>query len=601
MQMNFHDNQLRNDSGLNPSSTLSFPSPSALTAAANPSDGSFSPCDADRTAPLLSLFDTLVLKRDFHHRNFDLMDNPAIANWELGTLYENTNARLLKSIKNDVPNVRDLTHILEFSRDSWRMWRNVFPEDLGLLSAELDGLRVGNIRDFIYRSLNTDNVAIVVKVILCLAVHLQQLPRDFDYSECTLQASSEDLQNHYMRFVDRFLDRHDGVVATLEGVECLMIQAEFYINVGKPKRIWSIFRRAVNCAQLLGLHRPSQDARRRALWSQIWQRDRELSLVLGLPYAVSEPFLASSSTVAGQLEEKFLAQLGIVTGHVIERDQNHGQTNYHTTSNIALELDECKDLMPEGWWAMIPSTDVSDDTLFMASVMKMKYHNTRKLLHLPFLLKSYEDSRYGFSRATCLESARQMIRIYRTMRDEGRPLLKMCDMMDFQAFTATMVFVVELLGHSQVPVHRPPQQDASDWDIVNGIIQDFKRVSRTMVCSVAEQAAQLLQDFYSSHHSHTASRQPLYEATIPYFGKLRIARNPGIVPHATSKNTIIEPPRSPEPTTHSFDVDPLVDFEAYDQTLPWTLQPWQDLEADCTFDLGLGDDWSWLPQGTKMQ
>ncbi|KAK3045605.1 hypothetical protein LTR09_012825 [Extremus antarcticus] len=477
------------------------------------------------------------------------------------------------------------------------MWRNVFPEDLAPLSAGPEGLKVRSVRDFIYRSLNADNGATVIKVILCLAVHLQQLPRDFDFPECTLQASPEALQTYYMRFVESFIDRDDGFVGTVEGVESLMLQAEFYVNLGKPKKIWSILRRAVNCAQLLGLHHPAQVTRRRALWSQIWQSDRELSLVLGLPYAVSEMFLAPLNTLPDQPEEKFLVQLGIISGHIIERDQHHGQARYHTTSNIDLELDECKDLMAEEWWKTNPGPHLSDDILFAMSVMKMKYHNTRKLLHLPSMLKSYEDPRYDFSRVTCLESAREMIRIYRTMRDEARPLLKMCDMMDFQAFTATMVLVVGILGHSQLSVHYRPQQDASDWDTVNSIIQDFKRVSRTMVCCVAEQAAHLLEDFYFHHHSHTIAAQTVYEATIPYFGKFRIVRNQGVVPDATSKNVIVEP------TMQSFDamVDPLVDFDAYYQTLPGTLQPWQDLDADGIFDLGLGDDWSWLPQGAEMQ
>ena len=605
MHMSINADRSSANSGL--LSALPVPSSSAPAAGANHSDVSLTPWDADHNAPLLSLFHNSVLKRDLGRRDSNAVADPAVADLEHGNLRKDANLRLLRNIKSYVPNVHDLTHMLEFSRDSWRMWRNLFPEDLRPISAEPEGFTVRSIRDFIYRSLNTDNVAIVIKVILCLAVHLQQLPRDFDFSKCTMQASSEALQNYYMRFVERFLDQDDGFVGTVEGVESLMIQAEFYVNVGKPKKIWSIFRRAVNCAHLLGLHHAIQDStnvwasRRRALWSQIWQSDRELSLVLGLPYAVSEVFLASWTAVTGKPDEMFLAQLGVITGHIIERNQNHGQTKYHVTTRIDLELSECNDLMPEEWRTMIPGPHVSDDILFTVSVMKMKYHNTRKLLHLPFMLKSYEDPRYDCSRLLCLESAREIIKIYLTMRDEERPLLKMCDMMDFQAFTATMVLVVDLLGHSQFSVHYGPQQEARDWDIVNSIIRDFKRVSKTMVCSVAEQAAHLLEDFYSNHHRYTTERQTVYEATIPYFGKLRIVRDQGIAPDTTFTNAALEPPTSPGLGMHSPGADAPVSFDAYFQTLPGTLQPWQELEADCTFDMGLGDDWSWLPQGTGIQ
>ena len=579
-------------------SSLACQRPSTLAEATYPSSKSFTPCDAGCNAPLLTLFDNSVLKRDLGSRDGSSTANLVVPDSEYGYSNKDTRRQLLGSIKNYVPNVHDLTRILGFSRDSWRMWRNVFPEDLESISAEPEDVKVGTIRDFIYKSLNTDSVAIVTKVILSLAVHLQQLPRDFNFSECTLHTSSEALQEYYMSFVGRCLDQDDGFVETMQGVESLMIQAEFYVNLGKPKKIWSIFRRAVNTAHLLGLHHASQDStnvwasRRTALWRQIWQNDRELSLVLGLPYAVSEVFLAPCSTVADRTEEIFLAKLGIISGHIIERNHNHGQSKYHVTSDIDLELEECKDLMPAEWWALTQSLHMSDDALFSVSVMKMKYHNIRKLLHLPFMLKSYEDPRYDCSRLICLESAREMIKIYRTMRDEERPLLKMCDMMDFQAFTAAMILVVELLARSQFSVHYDPQQETSDWNTVNSIIRDFKRISATMVCSVPEQAAHLLEDFYITHHDPTTAHQTVYQATIPYFGKLRVVRGPCTAPDAPSTNTAIEPSNSSDPN-----VDPLINFDAYFQTLPGALHPWQELETDWAFDLGLADDWSWSLQG----
>ena len=585
----------------------------SLSLAAKHSDTCFTLDQTHGEAPLLTLFDESVLNRARNRaldwRHGDRTVNLTVADRMKCGILEDTHAQILRDLKNLAPNVHDLTLMLRHSLDSWKLWHKVFPEDLGTRAAGSEDTEVGALRDFIYKSLNTDDVAVMTKVTLCLTMHLQQLPRDFDFSQSNLPAPSEALQNYYMNAVERLLESDDGFAGTLEGVECMMIQAEFYVNAGKPKKIWLIFRRAVSCGHLLGLHHQSDDltaalaSRRRTLWSQIWQSDRELSLVLGLPYAVSDTFLPSWTAMTDQKEQMFLAQLGIITGHIIERNQNHRQMTYPVTIQIDQELERCKDLIPERWWETTPSPQMSMEAIYSMSVMKMKYHNVRKLLHLPFMLKSYADPRYDGSRLECLESAREMIKVYRTLRDEKRPVLKMCDMIDFQVFTAAMVLVVDLLGHSQFSAHYHAQQEASDWDTVHSVIQDFKRVSRAMVCSVAEQSALLLEDFYTAHHGYPAPGKTTYEAVIPYFGRLRIVRDQNNVPLTTPVTAALERQIPPDQGVNYFqaNADPSVLFDGYFQSLPGAFQPWQELDSGWASNLALGDDWSWFPQGTGSQ
>ena len=587
-----------------------FSKSSALAAAAaQHSDTSYAQNQAHGVAPLSSLFNNSVLSQELDRQDSDRGARTAVADRTQYRVSENTNAQLLRDLKNLVPNVHDLTLILRCSLDSWRLWHQVFSEDLGIRAAGSENTEIGALRDFIYRSLNTDDVAVVNKVILCLILHLQQLPRDFDFSESNLPASSETLQEYYMKAVERFLEPDDGIVGTVDGIECLMIQAEFYINVGKPKKIWSIFRRAVSCAHLLGLHHQPDDfevalaSRRKALWEKIWQSDRELSLVLGLPYAVSEIFLPSWTAATDQIEQTFLARLGIITGHIIERNQNPQHMNYSITIQIDQELKGCKALMSDTWWEMMPGPYMSRDAIFAMSVVKMKYHNVRKLLHLPYMLKSYTDPGYNSSRLICLESAREMITAYQILRDDKNPVLKMCDMMDFQAFTGAMVLVVDLLSHSQSSAYYLAQQEASDWETVASITQVFKQVSRMMVCNSAEQSAHLLEDFYAAHHGSPATGKITYEAVIPFLGKLRIVRDQGGLPLTTSATAALEQQTHADTGVSSFEanVDYLVNFDGYFQTFPGAFQPWQVPEAGWASDPALWDDWSWFPNGIGDQ
>ena len=564
---------------------------------------------AHSDAPLLGLFNNSVLNRGLEPTDGTCAWNSAAADRMRCPMLEDNEKRILQDLKNAVPNASDLLHILGCTQDSWKLWHRVFSEDLGIKATGSENIEIRTLRDFIYRSLNTENVATVAKVILCLTIHLQQLPLDFDYSKCNLPVPLESLQDQYMNSVEKLIEPEHGLAGTLEGLECMMVQAEFYINLGKPKRIWLIYRRAVSCAQLLGIHhQPIQPinepgtmvSRRSTLWSQIWQTDRELSLVLGLPYAVSDSFLPCETTIHCQKEQIFMAQLGVVTGHIIERNQKSRQMTYPITIQIDQELAECKALMPTLWWETTPSPQMSLEAIHTMLVMKMRFYNVRKLLHLPFMLKSYIDSQYYSSRLTCLDSVREMINIYQALRDEQRPAFKMCDMVDFQVFTAAMVLVVDLLGHSQSFGGHDSQQEINDWDTIRRIIDVFKRVSRAMVCSAAEQAARLLEDFYTAYHSFPAQGKMTFEAVVPFFGKLRIERDQAAVSLTTPASATFGGQTVPDSAMNPFEAvtDPFVSFDGYFQTLPGAFQPWQDFDANWASNLALADDWSWFPRGT---
>jgi hypothetical protein len=73
-------------------------------------------------------------------------------------------------------------------------------------------------------------------------------------------------------------------------------------------------------------------------------------------------------------------------------------------------------------------------------------------------------------------------------------------------------------------------------------------VSRELECSVAGQAAQLL-DFLSSSYQGSYSGPEVYEAVIPYFGKVRIRQAQR---HSASNSTQLSSPQNP-PTPSSLD------------------------------------------------
>lgn len=158
--------------------------------------------------------------------------------------------------------------------------------------------------------------------------------------------------------------------ATLDGLECMILQMEFYINAGNLRKVWLIVRRAINIAQLLGLHRivdvdmePRLEMRRNAIWTELWQRERGFSLVLELPYSTLEsqipPLTPDNQNSDLQRTKRFLRDLGIVMGHIIDRDQDRSGKTYSMTLKIEQQLEECQSFMSAQWWDFTQSCHVN--------------------------------------------------------------------------------------------------------------------------------------------------------------------------------------------------------------------------------------------------
>ena len=140
-------------------------------------------------------------------------------------------------------------------------------------------------------------------------------------------------------------------------------------------------------------------------------------------------------------------------GHILRRDQDPNGMTYSVTLKIEEDLEVCQSILSAEWWDSMPSSNTLTDVLCGIIVAKMRFHTIRRLLHLPFLLKAYENEKYQSSRLAVLQSSREMINVYIVLRDEKRPLLKTFKKVDFQVFTAAVKLVVDLLAGPQPPDH----------------------------------------------------------------------------------------------------------------------------------------------------
>ena len=300
----------------------------------------------------------------------------------------------------------------------------------------------------------------------------------------------------------------------------------------------------------------------------------------------------------------FLQDLGIVMGHIIDRDQDPDRKPYSATLNIEEQLEECQNIMPAQWWNFTPDPTTPTDAIRSIFAAKMRFFTVQRLLHLPFLLKASRDRRFEASRLSTLKSSRDIIKVYNVLRDEKRPVLKVCDMVDFQVFAAAMTLVIDLLALSPTPDRCDPHREESDWQLVlqtAGILGRFSQSNKG--CRVAALGARVLEDFSQLRHE---SAEGVLKVDIPYFGRVEIQRQDTRQHEHTSHTQPSFPTNNQaqshqDPTGAFFEdsIESIMSPDSYFSPLPTTSQPWETVDESWThmLDLSMADDWSWYPGG----
>ena len=545
--------------------------------------------------PLLSIFSNKTLQK------WTTEGSPSAS--PFGSRESGASKRRSQALRAAAPNIQDLTILLEADK-VWQVWQSAFPE-----IKSIDGPGGNSIPCLLPRVssiLESEDAIMIAKVLLCAAFCVQQLPADFDFTKTNLPSTYEAIQNRFLSPVENLLSQDEGCACTLDSLQCMIMQTRIYINFGMPHKAWLVFRRAIGYAHLLGIHRQSANSleplacRKRDLWMKLWHGERYLSLILGLPYSAADSSCDLAICYKTPTVEDLMLKLGIIAGKVIDRDQHPRGPNFLTTMQIDQELEECKNVMPKHWWGREPGehTPLADiGNMFSA---KFAYQNIRKLLHLPFMLKSGLDPRYHFSRIAALDSSREMIRYYSIMRDIDRPVFTVCVLADFQVFTAAMVLLLNLLGqvsHSKVwPLSS--DQTESDWHSVTCITNDLKRVAKDGRPGVAGQASRMLDDLSQLRFSASDKGNKTYQASIPYFGRLtirmgRAARAPSPEPIQEVQDQVLSPLNSAIGFDDLFG-DQIITFDCHfprpDDDHPWQLmEPGRSGMPDFDVDY----DWTW--------
>ena len=274
----------------------------------------------------------------------------------------------------------------------------------------------------------------------------------------------------------RLVTTNEDLISSVEGIECIMIEAMYQNYAGNLHRAWMAVRRATTVAEMMALHRglnsPSlkilQPEMRAAfnpdqVCFRLVQMDRYLSLMLGLPRTPLKARFATPKALEGcQPIDRMQRIHCAMSDRILQRNES----DFSETYDIDTLLQKAAAEMPPQWW-LIPnlSASNSDGTEVAHETMRLMdqfthYHLLIRL-HLPYMLRSSSDRMCDHSKITAVTASREILARFIAFRTSN-PAQFYCRGTDFLAFIATTVLC---LAH--INSHCQRQRSAQNSDCSN--------------------------------------------------------------------------------------------------------------------------------------
>ncbi|KAL6814471.1 hypothetical protein J3E69DRAFT_347315 [Trichoderma sp. SZMC 28015] len=385
----------------------------------------------------------------------------------------------------------------------------------------------------------------IARALMCIVMCLQQLPQHVDITQFQLPSSREEYMESLASVIISMVTSDDEIIATSEGLECLLLLSIYFVNSGRPRRSWLNNRRALAIAQLMNLHRiygedikdnnHSEEINMAELWPHIIHYDRHLSQILGFPCGVvdtNEPLAPSNLKLMQHLDEHkldafYLAQLDRIAALLIEREQSSSRLATSLTQSIDNALQNLATSVPQSWWHPFDSLSgiqvEAMEILYARYNIQLWHHQLEMSNHLPFMLDASEERQTEYGRIACLKAARQLIKVYLPLRTTFG--MFSCCMTNFQAFTAAVILIFNMFLRSPVvEMEVLSGRTERDWGLVADVIGVLDAAVEQFDDRVALQARDVLKLLQTIEKDPKTLQGDKFHFTIPYFGIISIAR-----------------------------------------------------------------------------
>jgi hypothetical protein len=262
--------------------------------------------------------------------------------------------------------------------------------------------------------------------------------------------------------------------------------------------------------------------------SDVYQ-ERYLSLMLGVPSATSSVSFPFDDHAPGlSLEDFYNKHLCSIAGLILTRNQGDATHAFSATQEIDQKLDSLAKQMPPAWWEL-PTSGVDGRTdeaanQFEQIICQIWHFELETLVHLPFMLRAATDRRYEYSRISCLNASRGLIKRWMFMR-EAYSTSFVSNVVEFQAFTAAITILLGLIG----PTHTSTdpavlKERVEDLQLIEKVVHILEELKQNGTgAHVVNQSISVIRTLQGVLRNEGTSSGNL-RLTIQHFGTISIAR-----------------------------------------------------------------------------
>ncbi|KAL5406589.1 hypothetical protein PMIN04_011995 [Paraphaeosphaeria minitans] len=380
-------------------------------------------------------------------------------------------------------------------------------------------------------SIAKERAIIVARTLLHLAACICALPPDFNTSRLRNIWNLEATMDNYVTTVTSLVTLSDELLLTLPGLETLLLLSVYYLNVANLRQGWLLVRRAMDLAHLMGFHRIVQ-ARQIpqiesiessvSVWCSLVNLDRMLGIHLRLPFA-SDDYPIAEDDASHRIHR---ARLTSICRQVAELDHEVTSQSYVQALAVDEKLESMMKEQPKDFWDVpnVPPTARTAESFdVLERLMVQMWHFELKIfIHLPFLLRAPQESRYEYSKVAALQASRNVVMRWFALRNAGITQA-CCRFAELSVFIAAMTLTLDILI-DMATKDKPEVQKAkcSDFAMICRVISEMEKLGKASTRErIATRSAVVLKKILSSLDP---SKQTLGKArlTVPYFGTLEL-------------------------------------------------------------------------------
>jgi hypothetical protein len=283
--------------------------------------------------------------------------------------------------------------------------------------------------------------------------------------------------------------------------------------------------------------------------------------LLGVPSATGSAVFPFDDDAAWlSPEDIYHKHLYHMAGLILARNQEDPTHSFSTTQRIGEQLDALAETMSPAWWE-VPTKIINNrtkeaSTQFERVMCQIWHFELVTLLHLPFMLRATTDRRYEYSRASCLNASRSLIKRWLAIR-QNHITFYFSNLLEFEAFTAATTLLLGLMG-PQISTHPEVSRERrEDAQLVETVVQNLERLKKQgSGMSVGDQSISVIRTLQGFLDQRRQSGNLCLD--IPFFGTIKIARSGAVQPldgerllgaNAPQMNTFPGPPQLAMPSS----------------------------------------------------